>query len=246
MTYAVTGYQRAYGNIYTNPTEFFEARYATGIDTLLPTTGSRSDLFTQGKLPRSQLFSSTPPDPSYAQYTPSTTPANLAPVFAIGFGPDHLVTNAYRLAYLQDAQANPDGAFPGTTDGLPAVNPVNNLRKAFKANDLRNWLPSAPVLLCGGDEDPTVLYMNTQLMQNYWQANNVASLQVLNLDGDIALDDPDALLKAGFATAKSAIAASAVAGGATDNGAAAVFEAYHSTLVPPFCLAAVRSFFDGM
>lgn len=246
MTYAVTGYQRAYGNIYTNPTEFFEARYATGIDTLLPTTGSRSDLFAQGKLPSSQLFSSTPPDPSYAQYTPSTTPANLAPVFAIGFGPDNLVTNSYRLAYLQDAQANPDGAFPGTADGLPAVNPVNNLRKAFKTNDLRNWLPSAPVLLCGGDEDPTVLYMNTQLMQNYWQANSVASLQVLNLDSDIPLDDPDALLKAGFATAKSAIAASAVAGGATDNGAAAVFEAYHSTLVPPFCLSAVRSFFDGM
>jgi hypothetical protein len=247
ITYAATGYQRAYADVYTNPTDLFETRYAPGIETLLPTTGSRSELYAQGKLPPNQLFSSTPPDPSYAQYTPSTMPANLAPVFAIGFGPDHLATNADRLAYLQDAQANPDGGFPSTTDGLPAANPMNGLRKAFKTNDLRNWLPGAPVLLCAGDEDPTVFYMNTQLMGDYWQANNAAaSLKILNVDGDISLDDPYAALKAVFATAKAAIAASAVAGGATDNGAAAVFEAYHSTLVPPFCLSAVRSFFDGM
>lgn len=246
MTYLVNGYQRAYGNIYTNPTDFYEARYATGIDTLLPTAGSRSDLFAQGKLPHDQLFSSTPPDPSYAQYTPSTTPADLAHVFAIGFGPENLVTNAYRLAYLQDAQASPDGGFPNTTDGLPAANPVNGLRQAFKANDLRNWLPGSPVLLCAGDEDPTVLYLNTQLIQTYWEANGAASLKVLDVDGDVSLDDPDAALKAGFATAKAAVAASAVANGATDNGAAAVSEAYHSTLVPPFCLTAVRSFFDGL
>jgi hypothetical protein len=33
--------------------------------------------------------------------------------------------------------------------------------------------------------------------------------------------------------------------GATDDGASAVADAYHSTLVPPFCLAAVISFFAG-
>lgn len=246
MTYAITGYQRAYGDIYTNPTDFFEARYAPGIESLLPTTGTRAELFSEGKLPESELFSSTPPDPSYAQYTPSTTPANLAPVFAIGFGPDHLVTNSYRLAYLQDAQANPDGAFPTTTDGLAAANPLHPLRKAFKTNDLRNWLPGAPVMLCAGDEDPTVLYINTQFMQNYWQANNAPALKVLDVDGSISLNDPDASLKAGFAAAKAAVAANAVAAGATDNGTAAVFEAYHTTLVAPFCLAAVRSFFNGM
>jgi hypothetical protein len=31
--------------------------------------------------------------------------------------------------------------------------------------------------------------------------------------------------------------------GAHDGGAAAVADAYHSTLVPPFCLSAVKSFF---
>ena len=53
--------------------------------------------------------------------TPATTPAVLAPVFAQGFGPDGLITNAYRLAYLQDAQANPDGGFPALTNDVPAA-----------------------------------------------------------------------------------------------------------------------------
>jgi hypothetical protein len=26
-------------------------------------------------------------------------------------------------------------------------------------NDLRNWSPTAPVLLCAGDQDPTVFYL---------------------------------------------------------------------------------------
>jgi predicted esterase len=242
----MTTYQRIYGNLYAAPTDAFEARYATGIDALLPTTGARSQLYDQGLLPREQLFSSTPPDPAYAAYTPATTPADLAPVFARGFGPESLITNSYRLNYLQDSLAHPDGGFPTITDGLPAAAPANALRLAFKANDLRNWLPTAPVLLCAGNDDPTVLYMNTDLMQHYWTASGVtASVRVLDVDSNPSLDDPDAALKAGFAVAKEAIALAAVAGGATDGGAAAVAEAYHSTLVPPFCLSAVQSFFDG-
>jgi hypothetical protein len=37
----------------------------------------------------------------------------------------------------------------------------------------------------------------------------------------------------------------ATAGGATDGGHAAVLEDYHARLVPPLCLSAVKSFFDG-
>jgi len=247
LTFLATGYQRAYGNIYDTPTELFEAQYTADIETLLPTAGARSRLFDEGHLPSDQLFSSTPPDPAYAPYTPATLPGDLAPVFARGFGPDHLTTNAFRLAYLQDAQSNPDGGFPNTTDGLPAPSPAHGLRQAFKTNDLRNWVPESPVLLCAGNEDPTVLFMNTQLMQGYWAVNaDDAPVEILDVDASISLDDPDATLKAGFAAAKEALAAGAVAEGATDGGAAAVQEAYHSTLVPPFCLAAVRSFFDGL
>lgn len=245
LTYLATGYERAYGDIYASPLDVFEARYANGIETLLPTSGSRSDLFAQGRLPADQLFNSTAPDPRFAPYTPATAPADLAHVFARGFGAEPLITNAFRLAYLQDAEANPDGGFPTLTNGLPSANPAHGLRRAFKANDLRDWTPSAPVFLCAGEEDPTVLYMNTQLMRDYWASTGAAAVSVLDLDSDIALGDDHALRKLGFAAAKEAVAQEAIANGASDNGVAAVAEAYHSTLVPPFCLSAVQSFFDA-
>jgi hypothetical protein len=245
LAYLIPGYQRAYGDVYTSPTDVFDARYATGIESLLPTTGSRSDLFAQGRLPRDQAFSSTPPDPAFAAYTPATAPTELAPVFALGFGPDALITNSYRLSYLQDAQAHPDGGFPVVTDGRPAAAPTHPLRIAFKRNDLRDWIPTAPVQLCAGHDDPTVLYLNTERIAAYWSTNSVtAPIKVLDVDGSISISDEDADLKLAFDAAKAALAATAVSGGATDGGAAAVLEAYHSTLVPPFCLAATKSFFD--
>ncbi len=172
-------------------TDVFEARYVTGIESLLPSAVPRTQLFAEGKLPRDQLFSSTPPDPSFASITPATSPADLAPVFAAGFGTENLVTNAFRLAYLQDAQANPDGGFPTVLDGRPAANPANGLRRAFKRNDLRTWVPSAPVFLCGGNEDPTVMFMNTQLIQSYWATNGATgAVTVLDLDSDISSTIP--------------------------------------------------------
>src|SRR5262245_11943812 len=93
LTMLLTGYQQAYGNLYTAPTDAFEAKYATGIESLLPSTTSVGDLEAQGKLPANAVFNSTPPDPQFASLTPSTTPANLATVFAAGFGSDNLVTN---------------------------------------------------------------------------------------------------------------------------------------------------------
>jgi predicted esterase len=246
LAYLIPGYQRAYGGIYASPTDVFDPRYATGVEALLPTTGSRSDLFAQGHLPRDQAFSNTPPDPVFAAYTPATTPAELAPVFARGFGPEALITNSYRLSYLQDAQAQPDGGFPAVTDGRPATAPTHPLRIAFKRNDLRDWIPTAPVQLCAGHDDPTVLYLNTEQIAAYWAANGVTTtVKVLDVDAGASIGDDDAQLKLAFDVAKAAVAAAAVSGGATDNGAAAIADAYHSTLVPPFCLSATKSFFDA-
>jgi hypothetical protein len=239
LVFTATGYQKAYGDVYASATDIFEARYVTGIESLLPSAVPRTQLFAEGKLPRDQLFSSTPPDPSFASITPATSPAELAPVFAAGFGTENLVTNAFRLAYLQDAQANPDGGFPTVLDGRPAANPANGLRRAFKRNDLRTWVPSAPVFLCGGNEDPTVLFMNTQLIQSYWAANGATGpVSVLDLDSDISINDPEGGRKTAFAAAKAALEA--------DGGEAEVIESYHSTLLPPFCLSAVKSFFDRL
>jgi len=175
--------------------------------------------------------------------TPATSPANLAPVFAKGFGPNHLLTNSFRLAYLQDAQAHPDGGFPTVTDGLPPADPANPLRKALKTNDQRNWTPTAPMLLCAGNSDPTVFYLNTQLMQNYWAA--ATTVTVLDIDSAATTGDPYASLKSEFSAAKDLVRTNAVLGGASDGGDSAVLDAYHVDLVAPFCLAAVKSFFDA-
>ena len=184
--------------------------------------------------------------PAWAAYTPATMPANLAPVFATGFGADALLLNAYRLDYLEDAQAAPDGGFPTVTTAVPAASPQNTLRQALKTNDLRNWAPSSPMLLCGGDEDPTVFYENTVLMQAYWTTNvPSASVQVLDIDTGIGITTPLSDLQIAFAAAKALVATQAVAAGATDGGASAVLENYHAGLVAPFCVGAVRSFFDG-
>ncbi len=231
-------YQNVYGNLYSSPTDVFAPQYAAGIESLLPSTTPISTLYAEGKLPESALFSSTPPAAQYAAITPSTMPASLAPAFALGFGTDYLVINSYRLAYLQDAQANPDGGFPTVTTGVPAASPTNTLRQDLKTNDLRDWSPSSPVLLCGGDGDPTVFYFDTQLMQSYWAANPpTAQVTVLDVDSVVTANDPYATLKLAFAAAKAAVQAS--------GGATAVLQDYHATLVPPFCLSAVKSFFDA-
>jgi hypothetical protein len=242
LTLLITSYQQAYSNLYSATTDVFEAKYATGIDTLLPSTIPMGDLVAQGKLPADVVFNSTPPAPEFASFTPATTPEEFTELFAKGFGTDNLITNAYRLAYLRDAQTAPDGGFPTATDGLPPANPTHPLRMALKTNDLRNWTPNAPVLLCGGGHDPTVFYLNTQLMQSYWTSHVPAgAVTVVDMDSS---GDPYSDLRNGFQAAKDAVRTAAVLGGASDGGDEAVQDAYHAGLVPPFCLSATKRFFD--
>jgi pimeloyl-ACP methyl ester carboxylesterase len=175
LTLLISGYQNAYGDLFTNATEVFEAKYVTGIDSLLPTT---------------TLFSSTPPAPEFASITPATQPT--------------------------------------VTDGLPPVNPAHPLRRALKTNDLRTWVPNVPVQLCAGSEDPTVFFFNTQLIRQYWAANSPpAAITVLDVETQSAFTTAKALLRIA-------------------SGDSAVLANYHAGLVPPFCLAATKSFFDGL
>lgn len=237
-----TSYQKAYGNIYGKTTDLYEAAYAEGIETLLPSKMGAAELFRQGKLPQTAVFSSTPPVPSMAAITPPTSPADQAALFALGFGTPHLVTNAARLSYLQDAMAHPDGVVPVPTTGAPAAAPGHPMRQALRKNDMRSWTPKRPMLLCGGRADPTVFYgLNTQVMQGYWSAPSPAAapaglLNVLDVDSAPGVNDPFAAVKLGFASAKASVAAA--------GGASAVAQAYHGTLVPPFCNAAARAYFQ--
>ena len=255
-------YQKAYGNIYSKLTDIYEPAYASGIDTLLPTDIPFSTLTAPGgKLPQTALFSRTPPtapagSPAFLQPTlnaisPPTTPAAQAPLFALGFGPSNLITNQARLNYLLDAIANPDGAVPVISTGAQAASPANPIRIATKKNDLRNWTPARPVLLCGGSGDPIVFYdVNTRVMQAFWSSPSPAAapaglVTVLNVDSaPTSATDPYAVAKVGFSQAKTSTAAAAVSAGASDGGASAVTQAYHTFLLKPFCNVAARGFFQ--
>lgn len=51
VPFSVTGYQKAYGNVYTAPEDYFKAPFVTGIESLLPGTSSLLDLIGSGRLP---------------------------------------------------------------------------------------------------------------------------------------------------------------------------------------------------
>jgi poly(3-hydroxybutyrate) depolymerase len=244
-----TSYQKAYGNIYSATSDVYESTYAPYIENLLPSTTALSTLFSSGKLPQLALFHSTNWTGTLQGNTQLEAALNVPndPLFSLGFGTNNLVKDSYRLSYVLDAVAHPDGLVPSTTTIVPASAPAHALRTAFKLNDLRNWTPTAPVLLCGGDQDPTVFYsVNTGGMIVYWTyvAPPASSQLVTELDLESAIsgaNDPFALAKGGFAQAKADLSA-AYGGGYT--GQQAVTQAYHGTLVPPFCTAAARGFFS--
>jgi len=233
-----SSYQHAYGNLHSSPTEIFEVKYAS-VESLLPATTGIDTLVADGRIPENAVFSSTPPSPEFAALTPPITGDSVADqVFASGFGTDHLVTNSYRLSYLQDALSAPDGGFPDTTTGLPPSSPANTLRQALKNNDMRNWAPATPMLLCAGDADPVVFFLNTQLMQGYWAmyASNSPAI-VLDVDAPAWLGGPYQDLRESFEVTKTLLE--------WIEGPSAVLQHYHDVLVPAFCVQAARSFFDA-
>ena len=189
-----TSYQMAYGGLYSQPTDIYNAVYASGIAGLLPGNYNFTTVISSGKLPQSALFSSTPPAPQYASLTPIVTSTALDPLFALGVDPtNYLINNTTRGAYLADAINHPDGvvnAFLAATNYMPATNAGNALRIAAIKNDLRlglspspTWTPTSPTLLCGGNGDPTVFFsLNSQVMAGLWAANtNVSLLDVDSL-----------------------------------------------------------------
>lgn len=224
----VSSYQHAYGNIYTTSTDIFEPKYAAA-DSLLPGASGTDTLVAEGLMPDGVVFSNIPPTPELAAMTPAGAP---------GFGADNLVNDTYRLAYVQDALAHPDGGYPNTTSGLPPAAPANTLRAALARNDLRNWAPTSPMLLCAGDEDPVVFYLNTQLMQGYWAVNAPLSpVTILDVDAPPGQGGPYKHIKKRFAETKKLLR--------LIEGRAEVGRNYHDVLVPAFCLQAARSFFGG-
>ena len=259
-----TSYQKAYGNLYSTPSDMYSATYASGIETLLPSMMPLETIFSTGKLPQLALFDSTTPVipgqpvltallmvPGSPGYPLPPTPQT--PLFAAGFGSPYLLNNSYRVAYALDAALHPDGATPPGVAGVPlaAVAPTQPLRLAFYKNDLRNgaWAPTSPTLLCGGDQDPTVFFpVNTGVMAAFWHPQVMAGLITI-LDVNGVPGGPFAALQTGFQESQAAQLAfyESAAGGSLSPAAAQqlIVDGYH-TSVAPFCSAAARAFFSEL
>ena len=234
-----TSWQQQFGNVYSSTSDVYEAQYANGIDTLLPTL-TPGTLFSSGKLPQLALF---PADGK---------PGPVSPELAIFYGANNLIKQSFLTQAATDIQSAPcpGNALPATAASLGSASPLDckpatGFRKAAIANDLRNWVPTKPMLLCSGANDPTVNFLSTRATAGYFRAKGMpaAALAVVDLE-DRGTTDSYSAARAGFAQAKDLLAQS-TPGSATDK-ARAVTAAYHGTLAPPFCLAAARGFFQGV
>ena len=252
-----TSYQHAYGNVYSQTSDLYSSTYASGIDTLLPNVTPINTLFSSGKLPQTSFFDSTTPtsatgipqvDGAADQLLaiPSSPPysAEEATLFGLGFGNPFLVNNSYRVAYVDDAVINGDqaemtliggGTLSSGTVALAATSTIG-LRKDLALNDMRagGWSPQEPMLMCGGDQDPTVYFQNAQIMAALWTPYVAGGLvSVLDLNGAPQAGNPFAPLQVALQQQEAQLLAA--------NGVAAV-ASFHGTEAP-FCMVAARGFF---
>jgi hypothetical protein len=259
-----TSYKKSYAdlNIYSSPSDIFESAYATGIETLIPGSYDFSTIF-PSKLPQTALFSDVPTDAALIALKPVTA---SSPLFTLGVGTPNLIKDSARLSFVADALTHGfDGALPLSVTGVVptfelATGVTHPLRLAAQRNDLRvGWTGPAntsPMLLCGGNGDPTVFFnLNTQVMQAVWATKvGLGVVTVLDVDSSpTGASDPFAAAKVGFTTTKTstytaaynaAIAANMTSTEATAAATNAVTVNYHGGLVPPFCNAAARGFFS--
>jgi dienelactone hydrolase len=250
---ALTAAQRARAGVYGDPAQFFSPRYAAGIEDVLPAPGPFAAHVRAGRLPATAIFSSAVPAlPADAPQAlkalagiagPESGPAHLRPTNRLGIGPDALVQDSARLAYLSDMAANPDGAWPVWTNGQPAREPAHPLRRWFYRSDMRGWIPRAPLTMCGGSNDPAVpFHLTAELMMRYWSSPGTRApagrVALLNFDDPSLPKDRYFDLRLKAAEYSKAFA--------TRNGGDALVEAYHNIISPRFCYLAARQWFETM
>ena len=235
-----TSWQKQFGNVYAATTDIYEDKYANGIETLLPSFLPSDQLYSTGKLPQ------------YAFFPANATPGPLNASEAINYGPDNLVRQSYLTSWSDDVKSRPcpGNALPATSASLNTTSPLDcapatGLRKAAVANDLRNWLPNRPVLMCGGAQDPTVNFTSSLATAGYFRARGMpaSSLTLVDLEAT-GVNDAYATARANFAQAKAQERAEASGTDAAKDQAVAF--AYHAQLVPAYCMQSVRVFFEGV
>ena len=218
-----TAYQKAYGNLYANQSDFYSTTLASSMETLLPTKLDPDNLVSLGMFPKYFLGNDMPNYPS------------LTPFEQSFYGPpaQSLLKSSAVLALIADVVANP---CPVTSATAPLnCTPANPIRMAAVKNDLRTWTPTQPMLMCGGHGDPNVAFANAQLAQAYFQAHGT-TVAVLDVDSPITANDPYADAKNAFLAAKNNIIAA--------GGDPVTSDYYPGTTAFAGCNVAARDFFS--
>ncbi len=242
--------------------QVFNPMYADA-PTLFPGPVDRAhfdNLVRGGKIPLTAVFQ-----------TPPTGYGNLDALHegllsSIWFDPTHyLVSTAFREAYVSDILNHPDGAAPldGSTPDFATVPPMlpetpeNPMRRLLKANDLRNYVPSAPMLICGANRDPEVFWNQGAGTMSAMLGNQVSqnpSLRFATLDLDTR-GTPGTFTSHGLTDTQSGtmqrIAGEVQSAFVDHQYHNAVdklilllgLEGYHSA-EEPYCAVAARAFFD--
>lgn len=213
----IDSYQQTYGGLFAQASEIYEDSF-TGLPGLMPGL----------QLSRSALYT------ALGQATLFGTGSGL-PVGTYGVGAGNVLKDRVRTDYLADVQANPQ------SNGLPPAQSQNPLRKAALQNDLRNWCPTSPVLLCGGAYDPTVFFAeNAGAMVTYWSRLPAGLITPLDLQATPPAGSPFASLQMGFQGLMAA--ATAAAGAPNNRNGHKLLDKYHSAAAP-FCYKAAAGFF---
>lgn len=171
-------YEAEYGNLLQG---VYSDKYAKTAPTLFPTNDNIYGLFLSGKLPTTQLFQSSPTGyPELEGISPRS------PAYGFGFDPNNYLFNtAFRAQYVQDMKAHPDGIYPilQSPNAPVATDSKVPVRHAFIKNDLRAYQPKSPMLLCGGNQDPSVTYdINANAQAQIWQATAKQPFALVDVD----------------------------------------------------------------
>ncbi|MFM0069400.1 alpha/beta hydrolase family protein [Paraburkholderia aspalathi] len=233
-----TSWQNAYGDVYGDahgqPADMYESQYASDAQGLLPSHIPQQELFKRNRLPERAAFETGSMPPA------DVSDPDTATVTQAGFSAKNFyVRTAFRNRITADIGANPCQS--ASDDLIPSCQPTTGLRKDALRNDLRNFTPKAPLLMCGAHSDTIVYFASTQATQKYF-ATQAPSAKVTVVDVAPGLATPANPWQAAFNAALHELEKKAGPGPA---GKLFVASQIH-IIAAPVCIARARAFFsDG-
>ena len=163
-----------------------------------------SDVKTAFKAPYSDWIETLLPSPTL-NYTTLVTSGKLPGIN--GETPNQARDALFQPAFISDITANANNAVVA----------------AAKKNDLLDWSPKSPLMLCGGAGDPTVPpAIHQAVMKAAFDAKGLRNVTSVDVDPYVA----------------------ATYGPVTHANAATYYSNYHGTYEPPFCHAQAKALFD--